>query len=165
MTTTRRGFIGGAIGVGVQWMLSRFVWWLTGRLPARILRRKLNALAHLLLGWLAFLPLLWLGGLLVLGGSSGVGSMPARRGMGGLTILFTLPVLPLLLWRPSGVWRWARRLWWLSGAAVGVAWLAHPAFLESRLLGVADEDIGMAFFMTAFWSLLAWFRASRRAHR
>ncbi len=148
--------MGALCGLAVQWLAARIVWWISERMPENFLRYILGALVFTVLGWLVFLPLLWLGGTFVLGGSPGVGSLIARRGMGGLTILFTLPVWPVLAWNPRGWRRWARRAIYGFGAVLAIAWLLDRRLIDSRRMNVADEDIGLAFYMVVFWAILAW---------
>ncbi len=122
---------GPIIGAAIQVPLALLVRLLAGRLPLKILRYLLGAVSFTLLGWLLFLPLLWIGGAVMLSGSPGVGSMVRRKGMGALTILFTLPVWPLLALRATGWFLWLRRALWVLGSILFVACSQLASYVPS----------------------------------
>lgn len=89
--------------------------------------------------------------------------MIARRGMGGLTIFFTLPVWPILNARFVGWMRWARRALYVFGGVLVLLWLWGRSVIDPDRMGVADEDIGMALYMVLFWAVFAWHHARAAA--
>jgi hypothetical protein len=162
--------LGGALvavplSLAAQWLLAHLVWAFTTGLAERALRYLLGIVTFCVLGWLIFLPLLWLAGVLLLSGVPGIGSFAVRPSIGGFTILFTLPVWPLLTRRPEGLFLWGRRLLYLLGVIVIGLSLAGWRGIATEELGIADEDLVLALYLCCFWGLFAWHQGRAAALR